>query len=94
MGAAQCTGPRCRRCTRCRRVPRAVKRDLKPYKPPDGGTVRDEIVTLRLVLKTAILHCWLTHSPDLSPPYKTQGKVVHRPQFSPDEYEKLFESAR
>jgi hypothetical protein len=73
---------------------RAVKRDLKPYKPPDGGTVRDEIVTLRLVLKTAILHCWLTHSPDLSPPYKTQGKVVHRPQFSPDEYEKLFESAR
>jgi hypothetical protein len=29
-------------------------------------------VTVRQVLKTAIRHGWLTHLPDLSPPYRTQ----------------------
>ena len=48
-------------------------------KPPARSTLHDEIVTLRLVLKTAIRHGWLEHLPDLSPPYKSQGKVVHRP---------------
>jgi integrase len=32
--------------------------------------------------------------PDLSPPYKTQGKVGHRPWFSPEEYKQLYEAAR
>jgi hypothetical protein len=69
--------------------------NLRPSKPSDGeapvykalarSTLHDEIVTLRLVLKTAIRHAWLNHLPDLSPPYRTQGKVVHRPWFSPEE---------
>ena len=46
------------------------------------------------MLKTAIRHGWLEHLPDLSPPYKSQGKVVHRPWFSPEEYKQLYEAAR
>src|SRR5580658_10048593 len=64
------------------------------HKPPSRSTLHDEIVTLRLVLKTAIRHGWLTHLPDLSPPYRTQGKIVHRPWFSPAEYKQLYEATR
>jgi integrase len=63
-------------------------------KPPARSTLHDEIVTLRLVLKTAIRHGWLEHLPDLSPPYKTQAKVTHRPWFSPEEYKQFYEAAR
>ncbi len=38
------------------------------YQAPSRSTLHDEIVTLRLVLKTAIRHGWLDHLPDLSPP--------------------------
>jgi integrase len=47
-----------------------------------------------MVLKTAIRHGWLEHLPDLSPPYKSQGKITHRPWFSPEEYKQLYEAAR
>ena len=63
-------------------------------KAPARSTIHDEIVTLRQVLKTAIRHGWLENLPDLSPPYKTQGKVVHRPWFSPAEYKQLYEATR
>lgn len=63
-------------------------------KAPARSTIHDEIVTLRQVLKTAIRHGWLSHLPDLSPPYKTQGKVVHRPWFSPAEYKQLYKATR
>lgn len=63
-------------------------------KRPARSTLHDEIVTLRQVLKTAIRHGWLAYLPDLSPPYKTQGKVVHRPWFSPAEYKQLYEATR
>ena len=63
-------------------------------KAPSRSTLHDEIVTLRLVLKTAIRHGWLDHLPDLSPPYRTQGKIVHRPWFSPEEYKQLYEATR
>jgi integrase len=63
-------------------------------KPPARSTLHDEVVTLRMVLKTAIRHGWLEHLPDLSPPYKSQGKVIHRPWFSPEEYKQLYEAAR
>jgi hypothetical protein len=49
---------------------------------------------LRLILKTAIRHNGLTHLPDLSPPYRTQGKIVHRPWFGPDEYKQLYTATR
>jgi integrase len=70
--------------------------DPKTGKPrrPARSTLHDEIVTLRQVLKTAIRHGWLDHLPDLSPPYKTQGKIVHRPWFSPTEYKQLYEATR
>lgn len=61
---------------------------------PARSTIHDEIVTLRQVLKTAIRHGWMTHLPDLSPPYRTQGKIVHRPWFSPAEYKQLYEATR
>ncbi len=66
----------------------------KAFKPPARNTLHNEIVTLRLVLKTAVREGWLEHLPDLSPPYKTQGKVVHRPWFSPAEYKQLYEATR
>jgi integrase len=58
------------------------------------STLHDEIVTLRQVLKTAIRHEWLAYLHDFSPPYRTQGKIVHRPWFSPEEYKKLYLAAR
>ena len=64
------------------------------YRAPARSTIHDEIVTLRQVLKTAIRHGWLEHLPDLSPPYRTQGKIVHRPWFSPEEYKQLYEATR
>jgi len=64
------------------------------WKPPARSTLHDEIVTLRLCLKTAIRHGWLTHLPDLSPPYRTQGKIVHRPWFSPEEYKQFVAASR
>jgi integrase len=67
---------------------------VQTHKRPARSTIHDEIVTLRLVLKTAIRHDWLKHLPDLSPPYKTQGKIEHRPWFSPTEYRQLYEASR
>ena len=63
-------------------------------KPPSRSTIHDEIVALRQVLKTAVRHGWLQSLPDLSPPYKTQGKIVHRPWFSPAEYKHLYKTSR
>ena len=79
------------------RVHRMTSRvDQKTGKPkrPARSTLHDEIVTLRQVLKTAIRHGWLSHLPDLSPPYRTQGKIMHRPWFSPAEYKQLYEATR
>lgn len=76
-----------------RMTSRLDKQTGKP-KRPARSTIHDEIVTLRQVLKTAIRHGWLTHLPDLSPPYRTQGKIVHRPWFSPAEYKQLYEATR
>ncbi len=63
-------------------------------RPPARSTIHDEIVTLRQVLKTALRHGWLAHLPDLSPPYKTQGKVTHRAWFSHKEYKQLYQATR
>jgi len=76
--------------------PNPLSKSNRPIRsqPPARSTLHDEIVTLRLVLKTAIRHEWLDYLPDLSPPYKTQGKIVHRPWFSPAEYKQLYEATR
>jgi integrase len=67
--------------------------EIRKMKPPSRSTLHDEVVTLRLTLKTAIRHEWLKHLPDLSPPYKTQGKIVHRPWFTLEEYKKLYKAS-
>ncbi len=66
----------------------------KTGKAPARSTLHDEVGTLRQVLKTAIRHKWLSHLADLSPPYKTQGKIMHRQWFSPVEYKQLYEATR
>lgn len=79
------------------RVHRATSRlDKKTGKPllPSRSTIHQEIVIIRQVLKTANRHGWLPYVPDLSPPYKTSGKIVHRAWFSPEEYRHLYEATR
>jgi len=66
----------------------------KNGKPPARSTMHQEIVTLRQVLKTALRHGWLDTLPDLSVPYKTKGKLEHRPWFSPEEYKQLYTATR
>ena len=66
----------------------------KSGKPPAFSTLHDEIVTLRLVLKTAIRKGWIDHLPDLSTPYRQSGKVSHRAWFSPEEYKTLYTATR
>jgi len=63
-------------------------------KPPSRSTMHQEIVTLRQVLKTALWHNWLDALPDMSEPYKTKGKLEHRPWFSPEEYKQLYTATR
>ena len=63
-------------------------------KPPARSTMHQEIVCLRQVLKTAERHGWLPYVPNISPPYKTSGKITHRAWFSPTEYKQLYEATR
>lgn len=63
-------------------------------KPPARSTLHQEIVCLRQVLKTANRHGWIDYVPNLSPPYKTSGKISHRAWFSPDEYKLFYEATR
>jgi integrase len=62
--------------------------------PPARSSMHKDIVTLRQVLKTATRHGWLQALPDLSEPYKTSGKIVHRAWFSPEEYKQLYQATR
>jgi integrase len=76
-------------------IPNGERRSYaRPWKAPSRSTLHDEIVTMRQVLKTAIRHGWLSHLHDFSPPYRTSGKIVHRPWFSPAEYKQLYEATR
>ena len=76
--------------------PNPHSKSNRPHKEktPSRSTLHNEIVTLRQVLKTAVRHAWLPAIPDLSPPYKTSGKIVHRPWFSPAEYKQLYKATR
>lgn len=68
---------------------------MKKYgKPPGRSTLHQEIVVLRQTLKTAVRQGWLKFLPDLSAPYKSNGKIAHRAWFSPDEYRQLYEATR
>lgn len=73
-----------------------LAKDNRPSKnkTPSRSTIHNEIVTLRQVLRTALRHGWIAALPDMSPPYKTQGKIVRRPWFSPVEYKQLYTATR
>ena len=62
--------------------------------PPARSTIHQEIVCLRLALKTALRHGWLQYLPDLSEPYKASSKISHRAWFSPEEYKQLYTATR
>jgi integrase len=66
----------------------------RPWTPPARSTLHHEIVTLRHVLKTAQRLGWIKFLPDLSPPYKSSGKISHRAWFTLDEYKTLYEATR
>jgi integrase len=74
------------------RVHRA--KTCKTGRAPSRSTVHKDIVCLRQILKTARRHGWIEYLPDMSAPYKTSGKVVHRAWFSPEEYKLLYEATR
>lgn len=79
------------------RIHRATSRKNEKtgeYMKPARSTLHHEIVTLRQVLKVANRHGWLETLPDLSPPYKSSGKITHRGWFSPEEYKKLYTATR
>lgn len=63
-------------------------------KLPSRSTLHHETVTMRLVLKTAVRHRWLSYLPDISQPYKKSAKVVHRAWFTPEEYKQLYQATR
>jgi integrase len=70
------------------------KGEMKAPPPPARNTIDNEIITLRMILKKGERKQWIKAVPDLSPLYKKNKKVVHRPWFSPDEYKKLYTATR
>ncbi|MEA3000842.1 MAG: hypothetical protein QOK17_2675 [Sphingomonadales bacterium] len=78
------------------RVHRQTSRKDKHGQPlrPARGTLHQEIVTLRQILKTACRKGWIAALPDMTAPYKSSGKIRHRGWFSPAEYTTLYEATR
>ncbi len=72
-----------------------MKRTTEGYKgrKPSRSTLKHETVTLRLILKTAHRYGWIQQVPDISAPYKTSGKIMHRAWFSPEEYKMFYEAS-
>ena len=63
-------------------------------KHPAAASIQKEIVTLRMALKAAVRHGWLSHLPDMSAPYRSSTKFSHRAWFSPEEYKQLYTATR
>ncbi len=71
-----------------------IGRQRRTFKRPARATLHQEIVTLRQVMKTANRKGWIAAVPDMSAPYKTNGKVSHRAWFAPDEYKRFYQATR
>ncbi len=63
-------------------------------KAPARNTIENEVITLRMILKTCERKGWVKALPNLTPPYKKQKKIEHRPWFSLDEYKRLYTATR
>lgn len=61
---------------------------------PSRKTIHNEMVTVNLVLKTALRHRKLDRLPDLSNPYTNSKKVKLRPRFTREEYKTLYRAIR
>jgi integrase len=70
--------------------------DNRPFKAktPAPKTLHNEIVTLRMVLKAALRRRLIEGLPDLSSPFRRNGKISHRPWFSLAEYKQLYTATR
>jgi len=68
--------------------------DGREGKPPSRSKLHSEIITLRHVLKTALVQGWISSIPDLAPPYRASNKIQHRAWFSPQEYRTLYTATR
>ncbi len=75
------------------RIDRIEKSKEKRGKAPARNTLHQEMVALRQSLKTALRHGWLSSLPDMSQPYRSNGKISHRAWFSPVEYRQLYLAA-
>jgi len=76
------------------RIHRQEKAIEQRGKSPARSTILQEIVCLRLTLKTAVREGWLQNLPDLSEPYKASPKISRRAWFSPEEYKQLYTATR
>jgi len=65
---------------------------IKQGKPPARGTMLQEIVIVRQVLKHAEGLGWIKFVPNLSTAYMTQTKKGRRAWFDPDEYVRLYKA--
>lgn len=70
--------------------PRANPTHTRAPKPPSRKTLRDEMIPIRQVLKTAVRHGWLSGMPDLSEPFRSSPKITHRAWFSLEQYKQLY----
>jgi integrase len=72
-------------------------RDNRPHKKgklPARNTIHNEIVTLRMVLRTVKNQGWIKAVPEFAEVYKASRKVSPRPWFSPAEYKQLYTATR
>jgi integrase len=76
------------------RIHRRKQSMEKLGRPPARQTIHQEIVTLRMILKAAVRLGWMQYVPDLSEPFRGNGKVSHRAWFSPEEYKQLYAATR
>ncbi|MBW7909893.1 MAG: site-specific integrase [Alphaproteobacteria bacterium] len=100
MPISEITTPRVQEYRIHRMTPRTEKnphaRDSRPFKAklPAPKTLHNEIVTLRLVLKSVLRKELINALPDLSAPFRKNTKVSHRAWFSPAEYKTLYTATR
>jgi integrase len=76
------------------RIDRLEKAKAARGKIPARSTIHQEMVVLRQVLKTALRHGWLRSLPDMSQPYRANGKITHRAWFSLEEYRQLYKATQ
>lgn len=105
VDSSACQRYRAHRATQLSRQPQLKKKpdgtqapsdrpDRRVKVGPSRKTIHNEMVTVNLVLKTALRHRKLDRLPDLSNPYRNSMKVKLRPRFTLEEYKTLYRAIR